>query len=60
MGLTQYVQIVNGAYQVFNKFTGAPELDPMAISSIWANFPGPCRDYGAGDPILLYDKLADR
>jgi hypothetical protein len=35
VGLTQYVQIVNGAYQVFNKFTAvALFLHPVAISSI--------------------------
>ena len=58
-GLTQYVQIVNESYQVFNKFTGAPILGPLAIRSIWAGFGGVCQT-GFGDPVVLYDKLADR
>jgi hypothetical protein len=59
VGLTQYVQIVNEAYQVFNKFTGASELGPVSIRSIWAGMPAPCNT-GDGDPVALYDKLADR
>ena len=58
-GLTQYVQIVNESYQVFDKFTGASTLGPLAIRSIWSGFGGPCAT-GSGDPVVLYDKLADR
>jgi hypothetical protein len=58
-GLTQYVQIVNKGYQVFDKFTGASILGPVSIQSIWAGFGGVCQT-GSGDPIVLYDKLADR
>ena len=32
IGLTQYVQIVNTGYEVFNKFTGASELGPSCHS----------------------------
>ncbi len=59
VGLTQYVQIVNRGYQVFNKTTGASVFGPVAISTIWAGFGGPCQT-GNGDPIVLYDQLADR
>src|SRR6266446_8267615 len=59
-GLTQYVQIVNKGYQVFNKFTGASILGPVSIASIWSGFGGVCQTGGAGDPVMLYDKLADR
>jgi dockerin type I repeat protein len=59
VGLTQYVQIVNEAYQVFNKFTGASVLGPVAIHNIWSGFGGVCQN-GSGDPVVLYDKLADR
>jgi hypothetical protein len=58
-GLTQYVQIVNEGYQVFDKFTGASILGPVSIRSIWSGFTGPCAT-GSGDPVVLYDKLADR
>ena len=59
VGLTQYVQDVNEAYQVFNKFTGASVLGPVAIHNIWVGFGGVCQN-GSGDPVVLYDKLADR
>jgi hypothetical protein len=60
VGLTQYVQIVNEAYQVFEKRTGTPLLPPLPISSIWTGFGGVCESAGRGDPIALYDHLADR
>jgi Dockerin type I domain len=59
IGLTQYVQIVNEAYQVFNKSTGASIFGPASIRSVWTGMPAPCNT-GDGDPIMLYDKLADR
>src|SRR5260370_5694773 len=40
VGLTQYVQIVNEGYQVFNKATGASVLAPSGISTIWSGFRG--------------------
>jgi len=58
-GLTQYVQIVNKGYQVYDKFTGASILGPLPIQSIWSGFGPPCQT-GSGDPVVLYDKLADR
>ena len=60
VGRTQYVQIVNEGYQVFDKTTGASLLPPTAISAIWTGFGGACETRGAGDPVVLYDHLADR
>ncbi len=60
VGLTQYVQIVNEGIQVFNKTTGASVLGPVGISTIWAGFGGVCQNNGHGDPIVLYDQLANR
>ena len=60
VGLTQYVQIVNEGYQVFNKTTGASVLGPLAISTIWTGFGGLCEFNGHGDPIVLYDQIANR
>ena len=60
VGLTQYVQIVNEGYQVFNKTTGASVLGPSAISTIWTGFGGVCETNGDGDPIVLYDQIANR
>ncbi len=60
VGLTQYVQIVNEGYQVFDKATGNSVLGPNSISSIWSGFGGVCQTGGKGDPVMLYDHLANR
>ncbi|HEV2697000.1 MAG TPA: hypothetical protein VGU90_03340, partial [Terriglobales bacterium] len=60
VGQTQYVQIVNEGYQVFDKATGASVLGPNSIASIWSGFGGVCQSGGKGDPVLLYDHLANR
>ena len=60
VGLTQYVQIVNEAYQVFDKATDNSVLGPNSISSIWSGFGGVCQNNGSGDPVVLYDHLANR
>jgi len=60
VGATQYVQIVNEGYQVFDKTTGASILGPASIVSIWSGFGGVCQTSGNGDPVLLYDQIANR
>jgi hypothetical protein len=60
VGSTQYVQIVNEGYQVFNKSTGASVLGPVGITTIWGGFGGVCQNAGDGDPVVLYDQLANR
>ncbi|MEO7168323.1 MAG: hypothetical protein ABI016_14985 [Chthoniobacterales bacterium] len=60
VGLTQYVQSVNIAYQVFDKNTGASVLGPNSITFIWSGFGGVCQTGGKGDPVVLYDHLANR
>ncbi len=59
VGATQYLQMVNEGYQVFNKTNGASVLGPASINSVWSGFGGVCTA-GSGDPIVLYDKLAGR
>ncbi len=53
VGKTQFVQIVNEGYQVFDKATTASLLGPNSINSIWAGFGGACAA-GSGDPVVLY------
>ncbi len=60
VGATQYVQIVNEGFQVFNKSTGASILGPVGITTIWGGFGGVCQSNGDGDPVVLYDQLANR
>jgi len=60
VGATQYVQIVNEGYQVFNKTTGASQLGPSGIATLWQGFGGVCETAGDGDPVALYDQINDR
>ncbi len=60
VGLTQYVQWVNLSFAVFDKTTGKIVLGPSAGKSLWKGFGGNCEINNDGDPIVLYDKLADR
>ena len=59
VGPNHYIQIVNVQLQVWDK-KGAPLLGPIPIASLWSGFGGACELYGSGDPIVLYDRLADR
>jgi uncharacterized repeat protein (TIGR01451 family) len=60
VGATQYVQMVNTGFQVFNKTTGASLLGPLDINTVWDGFGGVCEGESAGDPVVVYDQLADR
>jgi hypothetical protein len=70
VGPTQYVQAVNSQFTVFNK-SGTVLSGPTDLQAIWASLPsGLCRSRnhnslgpdnpGDGDPIVVYDRLADR
>jgi len=58
VGATQYVQIVNQGFQVFDKTTGSSVLGPLSIESVWPS--GICRTSAFGDPVVVYDQLAGR
>ncbi|MEP7250228.1 MAG: dockerin type I domain-containing protein [Spartobacteria bacterium] len=60
VGTTQYVQIVNTGYQVFDKATGSSLLGPASIVSVWTGFGGVCQTAGNGDPVVLFDQIANR
>jgi hypothetical protein len=67
VGATQFVQMVNVTIAVYDKNTGALELGPAAIHSIWNGFGGMCELGGGtadtadgGDPVVLYDKISGR
>ena len=59
-GATQYVQIVNEGFQVFSKSTGASLYGPAGIATLWSGFGGVCQSAGDGDPVVLYDQIANR
>ncbi len=60
VGLAQYVQLVNEGIQVFDKASGASTFGPVGISTLWSGFGGVCQNNGHGDPIVIYDQLANR
>ncbi len=67
VGASQFVQMVNVTIAVYDKATGALELGPAAIHTLWTGFGGLCEFGGGtptfadgGDPIVLYDHLAGR
>ena len=60
VGATQYVQWVNTSFAVFNKSTGALIVGPTAGNTLWSGFGGGCQNNNDGDPIVLYDKAAQR
>lgn len=60
IGATQFVEMVNSSYAVYNKTTGALVLGPVANNTLWAGFGGGCQTNNDGDPVVLYDKIAGR
>ena len=60
VGPNHYVQMVNSNIAVYSK-TGATLMAPVAINSLWSVTPNSeCFQNNNGDPIVLYDQLADR
>jgi hypothetical protein len=60
VGATQYVQWVNTSFAIFSKSNGALIAGPTAGNTLWSGFGGGCQTNNDGDPIVLYDKLAQR
>jgi hypothetical protein len=59
VGPNHYVELINLVLGVFDK-SGNKLLGPVDIGSLWADFEiTDCTD-PSGDPIVLYDQLADR
>lgn len=59
IGPNHYVQTVNSRFQIFNR-SGVSLFGPSNINTLFAGFGGPCQTENAGDPVVLYDQLADR
>ncbi|GJM08739.1 MAG: hypothetical protein DHS20C11_10150 [Lysobacteraceae bacterium] len=52
-----YVQYINLDWRVYNK-DGTPHSAQMNGNTFWAGFGGPCQVNNSGDPIVLWDDLA--
>ncbi len=61
VGPNHYVQIVNLTLAVYAK-DGTRLAGPILNNALWANLaPGSaCREDNDGDPVVVYDRLADR
>ncbi|HSB13129.1 MAG TPA: Ig-like domain-containing protein [Bryobacteraceae bacterium] len=59
IGPNHYVQAVNLAFAIYNK-SGTLLYGPANINTLFSGFGGPCQTRNDGDPIVLYDHLADR
>jgi hypothetical protein len=59
VGPNHYVMMANTRFAIYSK-TGTLLFGPVNINTLWAGFGGPCQAENAGDPVVLYDQLADR
>jgi len=59
VGPNHIVEMANLIFAVYDK-AGNKLAGPTAIGSLWANFAVPDCDDTSGDPVVLYDRQADR
>lgn len=59
VGKRHYVAMVNLAFSIYNKHTGALLFGPADIGTLWQGFLSDCTD-ASGDPVVFYDHLANR
>ena len=59
VGPSHYVQWVNLAFAIWDK-SGNKLYGPASGQTLWQGFGGPCETENDGDPIVLYDEVADR
>ncbi len=59
VGPNHYVQTVNQDLMIWNK-SGTALYGPVPINSLFSGFGGLCQTDNDGDPIVLYDPIADR
>jgi hypothetical protein len=62
VGLNHYVEMVNLHMCIYDKVTGVNLVAPFLMSTLYAaaGFPAPASTTDDGDPIVLYDHLANR
>src|SRR5438105_14152966 len=60
VGSAQFVEITNFDYAVYDRTTGKNILSPTNTNTIFAGFGGRCQGTNPGDPVVVWDKLANR
>jgi len=59
VGRNHVVQMVNLLFMIWDK-QGNILMGPTPNDALWSGFGGPCEFNNDGDPIVLYDPIADR
>jgi hypothetical protein len=59
VGPNHYVAMSNVHFAVYDK-TGNLLYGPVPNNTLWSGFGGACEFENAGDPIVVYDQMADR
>jgi hypothetical protein len=59
VGPNHVVEVVNTDLAVFSK-SGTPLFGPVPINTLWSGFGGRCATENDGDPVVVYDRIADR
>jgi hypothetical protein len=59
VGPNHYIQTVNSSIQIFSK-DGSTPSGPTTFNTLFASAPAPCNSANTGDPIVMYDHVADR
>jgi hypothetical protein len=59
IGPNNYVQWVNLHFEIFDR-TGTSLLGPSLGNSLWSGFGGVCEFTNQGDPVVRYDRMANR
>jgi len=60
VGPNHYVQWVNLSFAIFDRKAGEIDYGPAAANTLWQGAGAPCETRNDGDPIVLYEHLADR
>src|SRR5262249_46193443 len=59
VGRNHVVEIVNTDFAVFDK-AGTVLFGPVPINTLWSGFGAHCATENDGDPLVVYDRIADR
>jgi hypothetical protein len=59
VGRNHYVQMVNVGFSIYTKL-GTRLYGPANNNTLFRGFGGPCETTNSGDPVIVYDHLADR
>ena len=59
IGPNHFVQMVNSSFRIYDR-SGTALIPLTSIGTLFSSIPGPCANNIDGDPIVMYDQLADR